>query len=62
MTKHCPYCGVPLIDGDRVIAAVKTTYRQLPSRIAFAVTTPTECIEIQHEDCWKGVMHEYQGS
>jgi len=57
MVKHCAYCGRPLVDGDNVIAAVKTAYRQLPSRIAYAIDSPTECIEVQHEDCWKGVEH-----
>lgn len=51
MQKMCPVCDELIEDGEDVAAVVKSTMRMLPSKLAYAITTPTECMEVMHWRC-----------
>lgn len=51
MTKSCPVCDEPINDGEEIAAVVKSTMKMLPSKLAYAITTPTECVEVMHWRC-----------
>lgn len=51
MVKYCPVCDEPINDGEDVAAVVKSTMKELPSKMAYAITTPTECVEVIHWRC-----------
>lgn len=51
MMKYCPICDEPINDGEDVAAVVKSTMKMLPSKMAYAIATPTECVEVTHWRC-----------
>ena len=52
MLKHCPVCGYSFADGEAIVAVMLSTYKAIESDVSFAVTEPTECVEIIHHNCY----------
>lgn len=52
MTRDCPICDYPLIDGDDVVAIVVAKFKMLESAVSYAIDHPTRCIELVHEECF----------
>jgi hypothetical protein len=48
MEKMCMVCDMPFKDGDRLAAVMLSTFKAIESDVHFAITTPTQCIEIVH--------------
>lgn len=57
MYNRCVNCDEIIQDGELVKVMVKSIYRRLPSKIAYAIEKPTDCIDgtLQHEECTKYV-------
>lgn len=55
MYKECSRCGCPIHDGDRIMLMVVSIYKEIPSRIAFATSTPVDSdpSTLQHEECYR---------
>lgn len=51
MTKTCNICNKPIKDGQRVHAGVLTTFKEIPSRIAWALEKPTKYTFVHHATC-----------
>ncbi len=51
MIKLCVVCDRPFKEGDTVVALCVSQYHQLPSRVAYAISPPIECIDIVHMEC-----------
>lgn len=54
MTKHCFLCDKPFKNNDDIVAVVRSEYKEIPSRVHFAIANPTEVYEMQHVACAKG--------
>lgn len=54
MEKFCMVCDTPFKDGDRLAAVMVSTFRQIESDVHYAITIPTQCIEIVHLECYDG--------
>jgi hypothetical protein len=52
MRKICAVCEVPFNDGESVVAVMLSTYRMIDSDVSFAITEPTDCLEIIHHGCY----------
>jgi hypothetical protein len=52
MTKICDYCDNSLVDGEIVTIIANVRYKQIPSRVAFALSTPDQVEEIYHQECF----------
>lgn len=50
--KMCPICGEVFTDGDKVVVVMASTFKKLDSEVHFAITQPTECHEIIHDECY----------
>ncbi len=58
MTKRCQLCGRHIKDGELIEARVLAYYKELPSRVSYAISSPPlECLEIQHRDCDANAAH-----
>lgn len=64
MHKTCDKCGRMIRDGELVEARVLAYYKELASRISYAISSPPlECLDIQHKDCdanasyWEDVIN-----
>jgi len=51
MKKTCDLCGNLINDGDTVVVACLTVYHELPSRVAYAIDQPHECLDVIHYAC-----------
>lgn len=58
MTKDCPICDMPFKDGENIVAVMLSTFKDIPSDASFAITQPTQCIEIVHSDCYDWEDHD----
>lgn len=60
MRKVCPICDGPLRDGDDVVAVMVAKFKMTESDVSFAITHPTECIEVVHSECfdWENYNEE----
>jgi hypothetical protein len=54
MKKECRVCGEEFIDGDLLAAVMLSTYKAIESDVHFAITQPTQCLEIFHLNCYDG--------
>jgi len=54
MEKFCMVCDMPFKDGDRLAAVMLSTFKEIESDVHYAITTPTQCIEIVHLGCYDG--------
>ncbi len=52
MEKLCPVCDLPFKDKENIIAVMLSTYKTIDSGVHFAITTPTQCLEIVHSGCY----------
>lgn len=52
MEKMCPVCDCAFKDGDKIVAVMLSEYKQIGSDVHYAITTPTECVEIIHHECY----------
>ena len=50
--KSCAICEYEFLDGEKVVAAMVTTYHAIPSSVNVAVGHPERCVEIVHYDCY----------
>lgn len=51
MVRNCRKCGEPFRHHEKIVAAVRTEFIDIPSSRAFAIEKPTECIALFHEGC-----------
>jgi len=51
MIQICKHCERILREGEEVIATVVAQYKTLGSEKIYAITKPTECLEISHRNC-----------
>ena len=51
MTKRCAICGSIIQDGELVLAGIVTRYHEIPSRVAFALETPSKFVYVNHAAC-----------
>ena len=51
MKRQCMFCTEPLIDGEILTAVVKVKYKEIPSKVHYALSPMTECLGVAHEDC-----------
>lgn len=58
MTRYCPICDQPLVDGDDVVAIMASKFKLLPSNINYAIEHPTRCINIIHSACYEDYYRE----
>ena len=58
MNKPCKVCGVHLKEGDTVLALCVSQYHELPSRVAYAISPPMDCIDVMHLECHEGDNNE----
>lgn len=54
----CPICDYKIEDGAAIVAIVTSTFVAIPSEVSYAITPPTKCIEIVHNDCYDWEDHE----
>lgn len=54
MQRDCAQCGAPFNDGCDIVAIVRTKFKAIPSRVAYAIHNPTEVYEMQHYLCSLG--------
>lgn len=52
MTKGCSFCQEPFIDGEAVRVVVDTTYKEIPSKISYALSRNMTIVEIYHRECY----------
>lgn len=52
MLRLCPVCDCPFKDGDKVVAVMLSEYKEIESDVHYAITTPTQCVEIIHRECY----------
>lgn len=52
MLKTCPVCDYPFKDGDLLVAVMLSSYKEIESDVHYAITTPTECVEVIHRECY----------
>lgn len=50
--KLCPVCELPFDDGAKIVAVMLSTYKAIESSVNFAITQPTQCVEIVHDECY----------
>lgn len=51
MTKTCLICGQPILNGQRVLVGVLTTFVEIPSQKSWAIEKPDDYVFINHADC-----------
>jgi hypothetical protein len=51
--KKCEVCHEPINDGDEIVAAMVTIFRQIPSEVIYAVDKPTDCLAMIHFSCYQ---------
>jgi len=51
MKKICPVCYFVIEDNSPVLAICPTVYHELPSKIAYAMEPPQQCLTMMHYDC-----------
>lgn len=54
----CPICDVQFKHGDELAAVVLSTFVDIPSDVAYAITEPRKCLEIIHSDCYDWEEHD----
>lgn len=54
MNKQCWVCDGPFKDQDEIVAVVRTRFKMIPSRVHFAIESPTDIYELQHIECAVG--------
>jgi hypothetical protein len=47
----CPNCGELFQDGDKVVAEVLSTWKNLKSTRVYAINTPYDCNWVEHQNC-----------
>lgn len=52
MLRLCPVCDFPLKDKDKIVAVMLSEYKEIESNVHYAITTPTQCVEIIHRECY----------
>lgn len=52
MERTCPVCEYTFHDGDEIIAVMRSMFKKIESDVHYAITTPTDCLEIMHFDCY----------
>jgi len=52
MKKECPICDYPLLDDDTVVAIMVAKFKLIDSDVNYAISHPSRCIEIVHEECF----------
>lgn len=52
MKRLCSICEYPFRDGDKLVAIMLSEYKEIGSDVHYAIATPTECVEIIHQDCY----------
>lgn len=50
--RSCPMCDYEFKDGDKLVAVMLSTFKEIDSDVHYAITTPTACVEIIHRDCY----------
>jgi hypothetical protein len=53
MQRECPACRGVIKSGETVIAAVKTIYKEIPSKVAYALSKDMACRTVFHVDCYE---------
>lgn len=54
MEKLCAVCGDAFKEGDKLAAVMASTFKIIDSDVHFAITQPTQCLEIFHIECYDG--------
>jgi hypothetical protein len=56
--KECPVCGNKFKDGDKIVAVVLSEFHDIPSSIHYAITKPSDCLEVFHRspECYDGPL------
>lgn len=52
MIKNCDECGKPFYDEDAVVAVILTEYHTTKSSVSYALSKPSACIRLLHEECY----------
>ena len=52
MEKMCPICDYPFKNDDEIVAVMLSVYKKIESDVHYAITTPTQCVEIIHRECY----------
>lgn len=52
MQRMCPICDYPFKDGDKLVAVMLSEYKEIDSEVHYAITAPTQCVEIIHRECY----------
>jgi hypothetical protein len=52
MQRDCVYCRTLFKDGEKLLAVIPTKFKEIPSRVHFALSMPSEVLELFHEDCY----------
>ena len=52
MTRQCHICKRHFLDGEEIVAAMVTVFHDVPSRIAYAVEQPSDCLAMCHRYCY----------
>lgn len=52
MERRCPICDYAFKDGDALVAVMLSSYKEIDSEVNYAITTPTQCVEIIHRECY----------
>lgn len=52
MEMACDFCGKLFKDGDDIQAKVRSKFRALKSLRTYAMDMPTDCLAMQHIDCY----------
>jgi len=60
MTRCCDYCDEPFKDGETITAIVDVSYKEIPSRVHFALSMPSEVSQLYHRECYQDVLGELE--
>lgn len=52
MQKTCDYCNEVFQTGEVLFAICPVKYKEIPSRIAYSLSTPQEVKELYHQACF----------
>lgn len=58
MQKMCPVCDMPFKDGDKLVVVMLSEYKQIESDVHYAITPPTQCVELMHQECYDPPLTE----
>lgn len=59
LIKRCDACGQSIKDGDPITFIGEAVYREVPSKVSFAINEISACYSLQHKWCGLDKREEY---